>query len=228
METLSPQRRHRLHAWAARCGSYIVEDDYDSDFHYDATPLPAMKAEDEHDQVIYLGTFSKSLGAGLRVGYMILPPHLVADACCAKALLNNCSPWYAQALLAEFLSSGAFAQHLRRVRTIYRARRNRLIQALEQRFGEARVAGAQAGMHLAWQLPPGLPPAAELERQARAYEVGVYGLATGNALVTGPAAEARFERTVMLGYAALDETEIDDGVARLAQACRPLQGLDPP
>ncbi len=223
--TLSPQRRSRLHAWAARCGSYIVEDDYDSDFHYDATPLPAMKAEDEREQVIYLGTFSKSLGAGLRVGYMVLPRHLVADASCAKALLNNCSPWYAQALLAEYLSSGAFAHHLRRVRTIYRARRNRLIEALERCFGEARIAGAQAGMHLTWELPRHFPLAAELERRARAYEVGVYGLATGNALVTGPVAEARFERTVMLGYAALDEDEIDEGVARLAQACRPSQPL---
>ena len=136
--------------------------------------------------------------------------------------MNNCSPWYEQALLAEFLSSGAFAHHLRRIRTIYRARRNRLVLALRRHFGDAPITGAQAGMHLVWQLPRHLPVAAEFEWQMRAHDVGVYGLKTGNALVAGRTARTRFERAVMLGYAALDEDEIDEGIGRLAEGSSPI------
>lgn len=215
--TLSLERRARLLEWAEQLCVYVVEDDYDSDFYYDSAPLPALHSLDTHDQVIYLGTFSKSLAAGLRIGYMIVPRHLAAVATTVKALLNNCSSWLPQALLAEFISSGAFMHHLRRIRTIYCARRNRLLEALNAHFGAVEIRGAQGGMHLVWYLPKEFPAAFQLERRCRRDGVGVYSVKTGNALVVG-AAEARHARTVMLGYAALDETEITEGVRRLAGA----------
>lgn len=216
--TLSLARRERLLEWAEHLCAYIVEDDYDSDFYYHGAPLPALQSLDTHDQVIYLGTFSKSLGAGLRMGYMIVPRHLAAAATTVKALTNNCSPWLPQALLAEFITSGAFMHHLRRIRTIYRARRNRLFAALEEHFGDVEIRGAQSGMHLLWLLPDDFPTAFDLERHCRSEGVGVYSIKTGNALVVGKAADARHGRTVMLGYAALDEDEIAEGVRRLAVA----------
>ncbi len=216
--TLSPERRMQLQEWARRTHAYIVEDDYDSDFFYDTAPLPALKSLDRHDQVIYLGTFSKSLGAGLRIGYMILPPHLAATAISVKGLMNNCMPWFTQAVLAEFMASGAFQHHLRRTRMIYNTRRDFLVKMLSQRFGGAEIYGAQAGMHLAWQLPEEAPAAFDLERLARSYGVGVYSFKTGNSLVSGDEAEARYARSVMLGFAALDEHEIEEGVRRLAKA----------
>ncbi|KAA3630028.1 MAG: PLP-dependent aminotransferase family protein [Proteobacteria bacterium] len=215
--TLSMERRERLLQRATRLGGYIVEDDYDADFYYDSAPLPALKSLDTDEQVVYLGTFSKSLGAGLRLGYMILPRHLVEAATTAKALLNNCSPWLSQASLAEFIESGGFMHHLRRIRQIYRARRDVLLDALGRHFGPVEATGAQSGMHLAWRLPDGFPEADDLERRCRRFGVGVYSVPTGNARASGDARQ-RHARTVMMGYAGLDETEIAEGVSRLSQA----------
>lgn len=215
--TLPLERRMRLLEWARRERSYIVEDDYDSDFYYDSVPLPALQSLDEHGQVIYLGTFSKSLAPGLRLGYMIVPEHLVEVATKVKALLNNCCPWLAQDLLAEFVASGAFIHHLRRIRTIYCARRDCLVETLHDHFGNVDLRGSQGGMHLVWQLAEAFPSALDLERRCRSAGVGIYGISTGNAVVAGDA-ETRYARTVMLGYAALDEDQIAEGVRRIAAA----------
>lgn len=215
---LSPERRMQLQDWANRTQAYIVEDDYDSDFFYDSVPLPALKSLDRHEQVIYLGTFSKSLGAGLRVGYMVLPPHLVSTAIMIKGLLNNCMPWFTQAVLAEFMASGAFQHHLRRTRMVYSARREFLVKTLNQRLGGSEVYGSQAGMHVAWQLPDGAPSAFDLERLARSFGVGIYSFSTGNSLLFEDDASSRYARSIMLGFAALDEHEIEEGIRRLAKA----------
>lgn len=95
--TMSPRRRTAWLRWAQRVGGYLIEDDYDSDFYFDGTPLPAVKAADDHGSVIYLGTFSKSLAAGLRVGYMVVPQRLCADAVAVKGLATNGSSWPVQA-----------------------------------------------------------------------------------------------------------------------------------
>lgn len=215
--TLAPERRARLLEWAERIGAYVVEDDYDADFYFDDSPLPAMKSVDTCEQVIYLGTFSKSLAAGLRLGYMIMPQHLIGSATTVKSLLNNCSPWLSQKLVAEFIESGAFMHHLRRVRTTYCARRNCLLETLDRYFGEIDIRGAQSGMHVVWHLPDDFPATLELEQRCRAVGVGVYSLATGNAMVLGNTAKTCHERILMLGYAALNEDEIAEGINRFAQ-----------
>jgi GntR family transcriptional regulator/MocR family aminotransferase len=225
--TLSLARRRALLAWAEQSGSYIVEDDYDCDFFYDGAPLPALKSLDGNDQVIYLGTFSKSLGAGLRIGYMVLPAELCEPACHAKALLNNCQPWLEQAALAAFIHEGGFAEHLRRLRQLHLLRRNHLCAALAHGLPQWRVDGLGGGMHLVVQLPPSGPDAPALEALARAQGVGVYGIDKGNAQRLDAdgrpldgAAPDPLQRVLLLGYAALGEAEISEAVLRLRQALR--------
>ena len=133
--TLPIERRLKLLDWARRCGAYIIEDDYDSDFRYRGSPLTALMGLDDYGCVMYLGTFSKSMGAGLRLGYLVVPKALVPAARSAKALLNNGHAWLDQATMAEFIRSGAYGNHLRRMRNIYSKRHDCLIDALREHFG---------------------------------------------------------------------------------------------
>lgn len=213
--TLSLERREALLAWAARSGAYVIEDDYDCDFFYDSAPLPALKSLDRHGQVIYLGTFSKSLGAGLRLGYMVLPQELCEPARHAKALLNNCQPWLEQAALAAFIAEGGYAEHLRRLRQLYAARRNHLCAAVTHGLPQWRCSGEGGGMHLVVQLPDDGPDALEVETQARALGVGVYGIPHGNARLWDAAGDEPLRRVLLLGYAALTETEVSEALLRL-------------
>lgn len=212
--TLSLQRRRELLEWARRHGAYLVEDDYDSDFRHHGAPLTALKGLDRSDSVIYLGTFSKSIGAALRMGYMVLPEALVEPARTVKTLLNNGQPWLDQAVLAEFIASGGFANHLRRIRRLYLQRRDCLIAALKQHFGRVELSGLEGGMHLAWRLPAGLPSARVLEATLRQQGVGIYSLPSGAAFCSGH--ESLVRRTLMLGYAALTESQIEQGIQRVA------------
>ena len=164
--TLAATRRGPLIAWARRVGCYILEDDYDCDFRYEGSPQPAIAAL-APDCTIYLGTFSKSLGAGLRLGYMVVPAHLADAVRTMKTLLNNGSPWLEQAVLADMMRSGSYAAHLSRVRPHYRARRDALLAALHRYFGLVEVSGESGGLHVFWQLPADAPDAATVEVQAR-------------------------------------------------------------
>lgn len=216
--TLPLERRDTLREWAERHGAWIVEDDYDSDFHHGGAPLPALKARDPAQRVVYCGTFSKSLGGGLRIGYMVLPPRLVETATTIKALLNNCSAWHPQALLAEFLEAGAFLHHLRRMRAVHVARRDALLEALERHFGGVEASGTQSGMHLVWHLSDGLPDAETLRARAREHGVATYDFETANVYLADERTRARHRRSMVLGYAALDERELAVAVGRLALA----------
>lgn len=213
--TLSLEGRLRLLEWAWRVGAYVVEDDYDSDFRYQGSPLTALKGLDTHGSVIYLGTFSKSIGAGLRVGYMVVPRELVEPATTVKALLDNGNPWLEQAALAEFIIGGGYANHLRRIRQTYLARRDCLIEALRHHFGDGiELAGLEGGMHLVWRLPADWMSAAELQAAAQSRGVGIYSLPSGAAYEPRPSEYT--DRTIMLGYSSLTERQIREGIARLA------------
>ncbi len=216
--TMSLQRRIELLAWATQYGAYIIEDDYDSDFRFIGSPLTALKGLDRNERVIYLGTFSKCMGPGLRLGYVVAPRRLVESFRRMKMLMNNGQSWLEQAAMADFMSSGEFGRHLRRIRQLYRERRDALLNALTKHFGPCEVYGDQAGMHLVWKLPEGLPDAAEVETRGLAAGVGVISLATGSALRFGK--DDGGDRMLMLGFVALTEKEIEDGVARLAAALR--------
>jgi len=213
--TLAVDRRPGIIAWARQRCCYVLEDDYDCDFRYEGSPQVALAA-DAPDCVIYLGTFSKSLGAGLRIGYMVLPRQLAEAAATLKALLNNGNAWLEQAMLAEFLRSGSHAQHIARIRGSYRESRDATIAALHRHFGEANVSGEGAGMHLLWYLPQGVPDADILEVLGRRVRVGVYALGSAGAHLSLPSILSR--RSIVLGYAAMTPRQIEQGIARLSNA----------
>lgn len=210
-------RRQALLAWADSANAYIIEDDYDSEIIYDRPPIAALSALDRSGRVIYVGSFSKSLGAGIRIGFLVLPSELVAPVVASKSLLTYGHSWLEQAALASFMLEGRFRTHLRRVRILYRARRDALIGALQRRFGaEVLITGQESGLHLIWTLPPSLPDAAQVAALAHSVGVGIYTPAMAGAL--DMRAGALPERRLILGYAALTPNEIELAVKKIASA----------
>lgn len=214
--TLPIERRLKLLDWARRCGAYIIEDDYDSDFRYRGSPLTALMGLDDYGCVMYLGTFSKSMGAGLRLGYLVVPKALIPAARSAKALLDSGHPWLDQATMAEFIRSGAYGNHLRRMRNLYCKRRDCLIEALRQHFGPVQLSGLESGLHLVWHLPKGYPNASELQALALDHGVGIYSIGPGTAYDYGECDYSA--HTLVLGFSSLDEYHIRAGIRRIADA----------
>lgn len=218
--TLSLSRRLCLLKWADQTNSFIIEDDYDSDFRYDGPPLTALAGLDKSHRVFYLGTFSKSLGAGLRLGYAVVPAELAKSARVAKSQMNSGQPWVEEAVLAEFLTSGLFDRHLRRIRHIYKARRDCLRAALERHFGVSDLYGAEGGLHVVWRLPPGSPPADFVERIAREESIGVYTLHSGAAHDFGRSSR---QDLLVFGYSSLNERDIEGAIERLSRLLKTVK-----
>lgn len=217
--TLSLERRLLLLDWAIRTDSYIIEDDYDGDFRYEGGPLTALRGLDRRGRVLYLGTFSKSLAAGLRLGFIVAPPALVQALREWKSLTSNGNAWLEQAAMAEFIGGGGFARHLRRIRVIYRQRRDALVDALRPAFADAQFLGMRGGMHVSLRLRPRHGDARDIERRAAQRGVGVYVPGSGGAFVTPRNPRAR--DTLLFGYAALSEKNIRIAVRRLVEAAGP-------
>lgn len=213
--TLSLARRHAILNWADTAGSYVIEDDYDTEFRYDSAPVPALKAL-RPDSVIYLSTFSKSLGAGLRTGFAIFPEHLTAGAATAKALLDNGQVWLEQAALSRFIADGGFARHLRRLRRLFMTRRDVLLAELHARFGPSEIWGSEAGTHIGWRLPDALPRAPALAARARTRNIGLYTVQSGGGHEYDTVSYG--ENWLLLGYASLSDAQIRAGIARLAES----------
>nr|WP_162093052.1 aminotransferase class I/II-fold pyridoxal phosphate-dependent enzyme [Bradyrhizobium sp. ORS 278] len=211
--TLSARRRAELIDWARRFGCYLIEDDYDCDIRYHGSHLPPLAAL-APDCTVHVGSFTASLGAGLRLGYMVVPEPIAAAVIAEKTLLTHGSSWLEQATLADFMHSGAYANHLLRVRAHYRDSRDALIAALRGHFGDVSVDGEAGGLHLIWHLPPGIPDAVTVEALARRARIGVYSL--GSARVRFRQRGALTSRALMLGYAALSPRQIEKGIARLS------------
>jgi GntR family transcriptional regulator/MocR family aminotransferase len=129
---LSIERRRRLLEWAVRNDAYVLEDDYDSEFTFGAKPLPALQSLDRFGRVVYIGSFSKTLAPGLRLGYLIVPPHLAEAFAVARTLATLGGTKYVQATLADFVAEGHFARHVRRMTRIYAERRWALIDVLAE------------------------------------------------------------------------------------------------
>jgi GntR family transcriptional regulator/MocR family aminotransferase len=147
--SMSLARRLELLEWARGHGAVLIEDDYDSEYRYTGPPLPAMQGMASGAGVVYIGTFSKVMFPGLRVGYIIVPLQLVEPFTRAKWLADRSTPVLDQAALADFLREGHLERHIRRMRRIYGRRREVLTESLHRHFGErARVLGDAAGMHL--------------------------------------------------------------------------------
>ncbi len=144
--TLNPERRRALTDWARARGALIVEDDYDGEFRYDRQPVGALQGM-APGQVGYLGTASKTLGPALRLGWMVLPPHLVDAVADAKLHSDHHTESLGQLALAELIDSHAYDRHVRASRLRYRRRRDQLVERLGARRGVRGVRGIAAGLH---------------------------------------------------------------------------------
>lgn len=148
--TMSLQRRLELLAWAEENKAWIVEDDYDSEYRYAGPPLASLQSLDKAGSVIYVGTLSKVLFPGLRLGYLVLPPPLVQAFNNGKAVLDRHTSIVPQIVLAEFIAEGHFGRHIKRTREAYAERRDGLLRALDAELADEFDRGpADAGMHLA-------------------------------------------------------------------------------
>ncbi|AWH88198.1 MocR-like pyridoxine biosynthesis transcription factor PdxR [Limnobaculum parvum] len=151
--TLSLERRCALLTWAQKTGAYVIEDDYDSVFSYNSTPLPALKAMDEDDRVIYIGTFSKTLGPGMRMGYMVCPDAILTSVQNMKALSNSGSNWLQQQFLADFMHDQRYYSYLRKLEQEYANRQRILVEGLQRIFPQGRILGIENGLHLTLVCP---------------------------------------------------------------------------
>ncbi|MCZ4514835.1 PLP-dependent aminotransferase family protein [Streptomyces sp. ActVer] len=151
---LHPDRRAAVVDWARRTGGLILEDDYDGEFRYDRQPVGALQGLDP-DHVVYMGTASKALAPGLRLGWLVLPPDLAAEVTAAKGGADWSCGVLDQLTLAEFITSGAYDRHVRASRLRYRRRRDHLVSALAAHAPSVTATGIAAGFHAVLQLPPG-------------------------------------------------------------------------
>jgi GntR family transcriptional regulator/MocR family aminotransferase len=207
---MSPERRAAIVAWAKRRDALILEDDYDAEYRYDREPIGAIQGL-APDNVVYAGSASKTLAPGLRLGWLIAPPRLVDQIADMKKAVDRGSPSIEQLAFADFLSHGEFDRHLRRMRPVYRARRDALLRALRRHLPDVRPVGASAGLHvLAW-LPPGTDEA-DVVARARAAGVNVEPLA--------PYWSAGGPPGLLFGYGGITEAAIDEGVRIIANAVR--------
>jgi GntR family transcriptional regulator/MocR family aminotransferase len=211
--TMSLPRRLALIDWAARVGAWILEDDYDSEYRYDGRPLSAMQGIDAVGRVIYVGTFSKTMFPALRVGYLVVPESLADAFTTALRHTGHSAAVVVQAALADFITEGHFAAHVRRMRTLYARRQARLLRAADRQLRDLlTITPADAGMHVVGRLPAGVDDVAAAAA-ARDAEVAVRPLSIH---YLGD----RRRHGLVLGYAGVPEREIDRGVERLARALR--------
>lgn len=209
---LSPRRRAALVAWARTHDGLIVEDDYDAEFRYDRDPVGCLQGL-APDRVVHLGSTSKALAPGMRLGWAVLPAPLIEQIHDLKTNADLGSATLPQLTLVRMLATGAYERHLRAMRAHYRARRDAVVEALAEHLPAARVHGVAAGIHLYVELPPGSDESATV-RRAAALGVRVEPMADLRAFATGPPA-------VIIGYAGLSPDRLREAVRLLARSVLP-------
>jgi GntR family transcriptional regulator/MocR family aminotransferase len=197
--------------YAARQGAFVVEDDYDGEYRYDGPPIECLQGLDEDGRVLYVGSASKILFPALRLGWLVAPESLVPEFRRAKALADTGTAVLEQLVLAELIDEGHLERHLRRARTRNAARREALAAAIRRHFdGKAILAGTGAGLHgLVWIPSVPMRREAELRKRCAAQDVGIYPV---KPFYRELPAVAGF----VLGFSALDERAIAEGIRRMA------------
>jgi GntR family transcriptional regulator/MocR family aminotransferase len=200
---MSLARRRLLRAVARQSGSWIIEDDYDSEFRFSGRPIASLLGLEPDAPVIYMGTFSKTLYPGLRVGYLVLPKALTAAFQAAHAELYREGHLMTHAALATFISEGHYAAHIRRMRMLYGRRRAMLVNLIERRLGPDWLHrdASMAGLHLVLTLPPDMD------------DLRVVDVARGKGVLTRALSryyvnEEGRRPGLLLGYACVPENEI--------------------
>lgn len=208
--TLSLQRRLLLLDWAAKQQKWIFEDDYNSEFRYNARPIQALQGLDQQQRVIYAGTFSKMMYPEFRLGFLIVPPALLEAFKLAKYYADTRTGYLEQAALHLFIHEGHYARHVRRVRKACFERQQVLLHALQQQIPSLRVQVADSGIHLICWLPPHL---SEQQVIARCQDLGL-GLQPLSRYRQRPS----HEQGLLLGFAAHPPAVLRDAVSKLKTA----------
>jgi GntR family transcriptional regulator / MocR family aminotransferase len=210
---LSPPRRHALTDWARRGGGYVIEDDYDSEFRYDKEPVGALQGLAQ-DQVFLLGTASKALAPAVRLGWVHAPSPLASAVAAEKEMSDRGSCTLDQLALATLLEAGRYDRHLRRMRTVYAARRTALTGAFGRHVPRVQLTGLAAGFHAVAPLPSGADETAVIAA-ARERRVGLHGIGSyrGNPDTAEPPA-------LVMGFGNVRERAIEPAIAAVADLLR--------
>ncbi|MFG0633066.1 PLP-dependent aminotransferase family protein [Pseudomonas sp. xss_2] len=213
--TLSLDRRLLAIEWARQQRAWIIEDDYDSEFHYEGRPTACVQGLDPHQRTLYIGTFTKSLFAGLRIGYLLLPPSLVAPMTNARTLQDGHTASVAQLTLARFMEGGHYSAHVRRMRALYAERRDVLAELVHKHLGAFMLpripaGGLQMPCHFVHDLPEDA-----VVKAARAAGIDLLGLGS---LYATP----RNDTGLLMGFAAQTPSEMRAAVDKLAKVVASL------
>jgi GntR family transcriptional regulator / MocR family aminotransferase len=209
--TMSAARRFQLLEWARQNASWIVEDDYDSEYRFESMPIPSLQSLDPSASVIYIGTFSKVLRPSLRLGYIVIPPDLVDRFMAVRYAMDIFPPYLFQEALTEFMHAGHFARHIRRMRALYKSRRTALVENLRSELGDlVEIHGSEAGMHLTITLPEGYRDV-EIATRAAKERLWLWPLST---CYLGD----RKRHGFILGYANTAEEKMQEAVRHLRAA----------
>ena len=206
------QRRQELLHWAESTGSWIIEDDYDSEFRFNAHPMPAMQALDHGGRVIYMNTFSKTLAPSIRIGYLVLPPKLM-EVFREKLGFYSCTvSSFEQYTLARFLDRGHFEKHINRMRKFYRSRRNRVVDALTGcPFAEKlTIREEEAGLHFLLKIDTDRTDGELVELAARA-GIRIHALSS---YYHSPVPEAD-TRCLVVNYSGIREDELEQVISSI-------------
>ena len=207
--TMSASRRMQLLNWAARNGSWIIEDDYDSEYRFGSHPVASLQGMDADARVIYIGTLSKVLFPALRLGYVVVPKDLVRAFNSAREATDIFPPTLYQAALTDFIKEGHFARHIRRMRMLYMERRKSLGEAIRSQL---EVVDAEAGMHLVALLPPGVN---DKMVSRKAADAGISAIPLSSCYLKRPSRGG-----LVLGYGGTNKDQIEDGVRILSKIIR--------
>lgn len=227
---LTAERRAALVAWATATDGLIVEDDYDAEFRYDREPIGALQGL-LPDHVVYAGSASKILAPGLRLGWLLAPSGIADALAATKKRADQGSSALDQLAFADFLARGELDRHLRRIRPIYRARRDALLGALARHLPELDPCGASAGLHVLTWLPATLDEAAVVEAAAAA-GIGLIGLRIRPGSSAGIGLESRPDPDgrggLIFGYGLIEERDVEAGIIALARVLGEVQaGVSP-
>lgn len=207
-------RRRALLQFAARVGAYVIEDDYDSEFHYEGRPVAALQGSDRAGNVFYVGTFSKSLHADIRAGYVVVPKQFVEIFAKAQRHTGQVVSMTLQDALADFIGEGHYAAHIRKMTRLYHLRRDRLCHAMTAIGTALTVSMPDGGMQVVARLGA---QSNDIELCRRLAGAGVTARPLSRHYFTEARASGLF-----LGFAAWNESEIDAGVAILARVMREM------
>ncbi|HIY63543.1 MAG TPA: PLP-dependent aminotransferase family protein [Candidatus Mediterraneibacter stercoripullorum] len=209
------KRRMELLKWAEeKEGRYIIEDDYDSEFRYKGKPIPALQGYDRKGNVIYTGTFSKSIAPAIRMSYIVLPEKILRIYREKCSFLSSTVSRVDQLILQRFIGEGYYERHLNKTRALYRSRHDTLLRCLRESGGQFEISGENAGVHLLLHFPPGRTEE-ELIESAGKKGVRVYGL---SGYYVGEKKEDGSGPVILLGYANMSEAKITDAVRLLMEA----------